>query len=172
MKKRTLKIVFAVVILFSVCSVIYAYRHPIILKWMTGSARMIGWPLRTTVYADDTIDRKIRIFHTDRYWDGGKTDCYILYLLSPYNFKTRHIISLNLQDHYAGVPSATSKYDYDLVLGILFQSETGAKFSDFRDDMKGYNFDPQMHISDRTILFRVPSKQKPEGSLIRIEYSE
>lgn len=133
---------------------------------------MIGWPVRATVYADDMINHRIRVFHTDSYWSGGKTDCYILYLLSPYAYKTKHIISLNLREHYAGVPSATDIKSYDLVFGILFQSETGAQFADFKDDMKGYDFDPHLNISNRTIRFYLPSKQEPGGSEIRIELSE
>jgi hypothetical protein len=139
---------------------------------MTGSARIVGLPVRATVFADDTIDQRIKVFHTDRQWNGKKTDCFFLYLLSPYTFKTKHIISIIRHSSYAGVPSATDKMAFDLVFGILFQSETGTKFSDFRDNANGYGFDPQMNETGGIILFRIPSKQKPEGSLIRIELSE
>ena len=159
-------------ILFSVFLILFVYRHPIIIKWITGSARVIGLPERATVYADGEIDKKIKVFHSDTYWDGRKADYYILYLLSPYSFQTKHIISLNIQDKYAGVPSATNKNAYDLVFGILFQSETGTQFSDFRDSLKGYGFDPHMDISGKTIRFNLPSNQKSEGSEIRIEFSE
>lgn len=163
--------VLVISVLFSVCLIVFIYRHPIILKWVTGSARVIGWPVRASVYADGKIDKRIKVFHSDKYWDNSKADYYILYILSPYTYKTKHIISLNVHDKYAGVPVATDKSAFDLVFGILFQSETGAHFSDFRDDMKGYGFDPRLDISDKTIRFYLPSKQK-DTSLIRIEFSE
>ena len=172
MKKRTSKIVLAVAGLFFVFFILVVYRHPIVLKWMTGSARVIGLPVRTSVYADGIIDKRIKVFHCDKYWDGGKADYYILYLLSPYSFKTKHIMSVNIPGKFAGVPTATNKVAFDLVFGILFQSETGTQFSDFRDDTRGYGFDPELDISGKTIRFNLPSNQKPGTSLIRIEFSE
>lgn len=172
MKKRTAKIVIAFSVLFSVFLTVFIYRHPIILRWITGSAKVIGWPVRASVYADGKIDKKIRVFHSDKYWNNNKTDYYILYILSPYSYRTKHIISLDIRDKYAGVPSATDKNSFDLVFGLLFQSETGTQFSDFRDEVKGYGFDPHMDISGKTIRFNVPSIQKPGVSLIRIEFSE
>jgi hypothetical protein len=170
MKKRISKTVLAISILVFVFLVLY--RHPIVLKWMTGSARMIGWPVRARVYADGGIDKKIKVFHSDTYWDGGKADYYILYILSPYSYKTKDILSLDIGYKYAGVPAVTDKSSFDLVFGILFQSETGSQFSDFRDDVKGYGFDPHLDISGKTIRFNLPSKQNPGISLIRIEFSD
>jgi hypothetical protein len=172
MKKRASKIVLAAFVLFSVFLIVFVYRHPIILKWMTGSAKVIGWPVRASVYADGEIDKKIRVFHSDKYLDSSKNDFYILYILSPYSYNTKHIISLDISDKSAGVPSVTDKNSFDLVFGILFQSETGTQFSDFRDELKGYGFDPHMDISGKTIRFNLPSKEKPGISLIRIEFSE
>jgi len=162
----------AITLLFTVFLILFVYRHPIVLKWITGSARVIGWPVRASVYADGEIDKKIKVFHSDKYWDGRKADCYILYILSPYTYKTKHIASIDIPGKNAGVPAFTDKNSFDLVFGILFQSETGTQFSDFRDAVKGYGLDPHIDISGKTIRFNLPSKQKPEPSLIRIEFSE
>ena len=172
MKKRTSKIVLAVAGLFLVFFILVVYRHPIVLKWMGGSARLIGLPVRASVYADGVIDKKIKVFHSDKYWDGHKTDNYILYILSPYLYKTKHIVSLDIPNKYAGVPVVTDKNTFDLVFGILFQSEPETQLADFRDNVKGYGFDPHMDIAGKTIRFNLPSKQKPGISLIRIEFSE
>ena len=157
---------------FIVLFILVVYRHPIVLKWMAGSARVIGREKRSSVYTDGEIDKKIRVFHANKSWDGQPSDYYILYLLSPYKFKTKHIISLNVRDKYAGVPAVTDKNTFDLVFGFLFQSKTGTQFSDFRDKVGGYGFDPHLDISGKTILFNLPSKQEPGISLIRIEFSE
>ncbi len=172
MKKRISKIVLAISALFLILLLLFAYRHPIVIKWMTGTARVIGWPVRARVYADGEIDKKIRVFHADTYRDGRTADCYILYILSTYTYNTKHVRSLDMRNKSAGVPAFTDKKSFDLVFGILFQSETGAQFSDFRDDLKGYGFDPRLEISGDTIRFNLPSKQKPEPSLIRIEFSK
>ena len=67
MKKRTSKIVLAVAGLFFVFFILIIYRHPIVLKWMTGSARVIGLPVRASVYADGVTDKRIKVFHCDKY---------------------------------------------------------------------------------------------------------
>jgi hypothetical protein len=172
MKKRTSKIVLTISVLFLILLILFVYRHPIVLKWTTGSARVIGWPVRASVYSDGVIEKKIKVFHSDKSWDGRKADGYILYIISPYSYSTKHIISVDVRDKYAGVPAFTDKNSFDLVFGILFQSETGTHFSDFRDAEKGYGFDPHVDISGKTIRFNLPSKQKPGISLIRIEFSE
>jgi len=172
MKRRNPKIVSAICLLVLVLLMIFVYRHPIIIKWMTGSARMIGRPVRATVFADEHIDKTIRVFHSDKNWDDSKADCYILYILSPYAYRTKHIISLEVVDKYAGVPSLTDKNSFDLVFGALFQSETATQFSDFKDEENGYGFDPHLDISGKTIRFTLPSKQAPGLCSIRIDLSE
>jgi hypothetical protein len=169
MRKRTSKIVRTLSILFCVFLMVFVYRHPIILRWITGSARVIGWPVRASVFSDGEIDKRIKVFHSDKYWDKSNGDYYILYIHSPYTYNTKHIISLDKPGKYAGVPAATDKNSFDLIFGILFQSKTGTQFSDFRDDVKGYGFDPHIDISGKIIRFRLPSKQNPGGSLIRID---
>ena len=82
------------------------------------------------------------------------------------------IISLDIRNKEAGVPAFTDKSTFDLVFGILFQSETGSQFSDLRNDIRGYGFDPHMEISGKTIRFNLPSKQKSGVSMIRIEFSQ
>src|SRR5712675_1930314 len=104
MKEKTSKIVLVLSILFLVFLILFVYRHPIILKWMTGSARLIGLPERATVYADGEIDKKIKVFHSDKYREGRRVDYYILYISSPYAYKTKHIVSLDIPGNYAGVP--------------------------------------------------------------------
>jgi hypothetical protein len=172
MKKRRSKIVLAIAVLFSVFFILILYRHPIVLKWMKGSARLVGLPVRASVYSDGQVDKSIKVFHPDMYWNGRKADYYILYIISPYTYKTKHIVSLDIREKCAGVPAVTDKNSFDLVFGILFQSETGTQFSDFRNDEKGYGFDPHLDISGRIIRFNLPSKQKKEPSMIRIEFSE
>jgi hypothetical protein len=84
----------------------------------------------------------------------------------------KHIISLDIHDNRAGVPAMTDKNTFDLVFGVLFQSETGTQFTDFKDELKGYGFDPHLNISGKSIRFYLPSKNRNELSLIRIEISE
>jgi fructose-1,6-bisphosphatase/inositol monophosphatase family enzyme len=69
-------------------------------------------------------------------------------------------LSLNKKDNYAGGPSSTNVRDYDIIAGLLFQSEVGAHFTPMQDDMKGFNFDPKLTFTDRQILLKIPKTAK------------
>jgi hypothetical protein len=70
------------------------------------------------------------------------------------------IISINLQDNYVGRPAGMTRMDYDIVFGQMFQGEVGAHFSQFQDDMKGYNFDPKLVSIDNQIKLNIPPAAK------------
>jgi hypothetical protein len=57
------------------------------------------------------------------------------------------------------------------ISGYLFQSETGGHFDPFEDDMKGYNFNPQLSFTDRQIRFNIPPNTLNFDS-IRIELAK
>lgn len=77
-------------------------------------------------------------------------------------------LNVNLNEEWIGKPVGTSKKDYDFILGYLFQSKTGGYFTPFQDDIKGFNFDPQLSFTDRHIKFKVPLNKLKFDSL-RIE---
>lgn len=79
----------------------------------------------------------------------------------PYAENSRlKILSLNKKDNYAGGPSSTNIRDYDIVAGLLFQSEVGAHFTPMQNEMKGFNFDPQLAFTDRLITLKIPPAAK------------
>ena len=85
-----------------------AINHPIILKWVTGSARIIGKPINATVYTNGQINHGIKVYHVDKYWNGKDADYYILYAANAADNSKLKFFSLNRKDNYAGRPSATT----------------------------------------------------------------
>ncbi|MBS1667764.1 MAG: hypothetical protein JST58_10335 [Bacteroidetes bacterium] len=131
--------------------------HPIILKWLYGTAGLIGKPIHVSVYTNGRINNDIKVFHTNKYWDTNeKADNYILYLKEFDSLGMLKFFNINLKEKWIGRPVGTSVYDYDFVFGRLFQSETGGHFTPFQDDMKGFDFDPQLSFTDKQIKFNVP----------------
>ena len=130
-------------------------NHPIVAKWLIGSARLIGRPINASVYTNGKLNSEIKIFHADKYWNGQKADYFLLY--TPYaENNPLKVISLNRKDSYVGRPSSTNIRDYDFFSGLLFQSEVGAKFANFKDDMKGFNYDPQLSFIGKQIKLNIP----------------
>ena len=167
--RKLLQILVALLLIFVVAVGLISINHPIIIKWLSGTARHIGKPITATVYTNGQINNDIKVFHVDKYWKGGRADYYIIYV--PYADKSRlKFFSLNKKDNYAGCPVSTNIRDYDLIAGHLFQSEVGAHFTPFSDDMKGFDFDPHLSFSNKQINLNIPATVKElRCDSIRIE---
>lgn len=155
--RKLLKIIVGLLFLLAVAVGLTSINHPIILKWLSGSARHIDKPIQAKVYTDGQINKDIKVFHVDKYWGSSeKANNYLLSLTEYDSLGMLKFFNINLNEKWIGRPVGTSKKDYDFIAGHLFQSETGGHFSPFQDDMKGFNFDPQLSFTDGQIKFNVP----------------
>jgi hypothetical protein len=153
-----------------VIGALFINTHPIVLKWCGGSARIIGKPVDATVYTNGQTNNNVKIFHVDKYWNGEKADYFILYIPYAEDQSQLKFSGLDRQNNFALKPSSASINDYDFIAGYLFQSEVGAKFSTFQDDMKGYGFDPKLIFIDRKIKLNVsPLAKELKCDSIRVE---
>jgi hypothetical protein len=139
-----------------------------LLKWADGTARIIGKPINATVYTNGQINNGIKVYRVDKYWDGERTNDYLLSLTEFDAEGKLKFINIDLKEKWIGRPGCTDTDCYKSIHGYLFQSETGGRFVPFDDDMKGYNFNPQLSFTDRQIRFNIPSNQLRFDS-IRIE---
>lgn len=131
--------------------VVIERTHPILFKWLTGNARYIGKSINATVYTDGNISNKIKVYR-----NNYLPDDYLLALSEPDGDGMLKYINLNLDKKWVGRPVSTNIRNYDVINESLYQSNVGAHFTDFRDDMKGFNFDPHLHHSGDTIKFNAP----------------
>ena len=148
--RKLLKIVFGLLILFAVAVGLTSINHPIILKWVAGSARHHGKPIPATVYTNGHLNDHIKVFYSD------ERNNYLVSLAEYDSSGMFKFFNINLDEKWIGKPAGTSRNDYDFIAGHLFQSETGGQFSPFQDDMKGFDFDPQISYTDRQIKFNMP----------------
>ena len=161
--RKFLKIIFGLLILFAVAVGLTSINHPIILKWVIGSARHFGKPIPATVYANGQVNDQIKVFYTD------EPNNYLLSLTEFDSLGMLKFLNINLGEKWIGRPVGISKKDYDLIAGHLFLSETGQHFTPFQDDMKGFNFDPQLLFTDSQIKFNMPpNKLKFDSVRIRL----
>ena len=120
--RKLLKIVLVLLILFAVAIGLTSINHPIILKWVTGSARHFGQSIPATVYSNGQVNHHIKVFYTD------EPNNYLLSLGEYDSLATLKFININLNEKWIGRPVGTSKKDYDFIAGHLFLSETGKNF--------------------------------------------
>ncbi|WP_207492527.1 hypothetical protein [Aridibaculum aurantiacum] len=148
--RKTVKIVLALLVILALAVGLTSINHPIILKWLTGSAKHHGAPMSATVYTNGKVNDHIKVFYTD------EAKSYLVSLAEYDNAGKLEFMNINLDEKWIGRPAAMSSRDYDLIAGHLFQSETGGKFSPFQDDIKGFNFDPQLSFEGKQIKFNMP----------------
>jgi len=130
--------------------------HPIILGWLSGTARNIGKPINAKIYTGGKINNEIKIYKVNSYWGGKNADNYLLSLKTFDKYGMLKFINIDLKDKWVGRPVGTSIDAYDTINGYLFQSDVGGHFVDFQDDMKGFNLDPQLTCTGKQISFKVP----------------
>jgi len=133
-------------------------NHPIILKWVSGSARHLGSAMPATVFTNGIINDHVKVFYGD---DG---DSYIV-SLAAFDQGMLQFININFRENWIGRPAATSENDYDLIAGHLFLSDAGGKFTPFGDDIKGLGFDPQLSLAGNEIQFNLPPGKLPFDSI-------
>jgi hypothetical protein len=169
--RKLLKIILGLLIVITVTAGLTSIDHPIILKWFLGTARVIGKPIKATVYTNGQINYDIKIFHVQKYHEGTDANYYIVY--TPYTSDSTglKVFIINKKGYsYVGRPSGTSIRDYDFIAGVLFQSDVGELFTTFQNDMKGYDFDPKLTINNRQIKLDVsPIAEELKCDSIRIE---
>lgn len=118
---KFLKITIALLLLFAVSIALISFNHPIVLKWVTGSARIVGKSITATVYTNGRINHDIKVFHVDKHCDGTDADYYILYIsYIPDPFSKLKFFIVSKKYNYAGRPVGTGIRDYDFITGYLF----------------------------------------------------
>src|SRR5690606_30610724 len=102
---KILKIVVVLLILFAVVVGLTSFNHPILLKWLSGSARHIGKPIQANVYTDGRINNDIKVFHIDKYWNSDqKANNFLLSLRDYDSLGMLKYININLNEKWIGSP--------------------------------------------------------------------
>jgi len=161
---RKILIISALIILFSGIAIRAIYNvHPIILKYLVGEARNLGKPISARVYADGRINNSIQV-----YLDPKNKNDFLLHLKEHDNHGMLEYIDINLNYKFVGRTICSAKDCYDTINGRLFQDDTGDHFVDFKNDIKGVNFDPQLIFSNYEIKLNMPTRWLKFDS-VRIE---
>jgi hypothetical protein len=161
-------------LIFAVTMVIVYNTHPIVLKWLSGTARIIGKPINATVYTDGHPNNDIKVYQCEYNWDGKKTKHDNYYLLSLKEFDPSwrlNFINVDTNVKKVGTSICTANSCYDFVEGVLFQDQTGSLFVDFKDNLKGLDFDPNLAFHGNEIKFNIPPHMLRFDS-IRIELNK
>jgi len=149
---RKVLIVFGVIILAASFAIgIIHNEHPIIFKYLSGEARDLGKPINAKVYIDGHIDDSIQIYINSQ----GRKD-FLLHLKKHDSTGMLEYININLDYKFVGRTICSAKDCYDTINGRLFQDETGNHFVDFKDDIKGTDFDPKLTFNNYEIKLNMP----------------
>jgi len=155
---RKKHIYISIILLLGIIMAITSINNPILLKWVDGSARFIGRPIKVESYLNGKLNGKIKVFHVNKYWNKEPADYYIIN--SAEFYERIEFFSVNKTDTYVGCPSSVNERNYDIVFGFLFQSEIGSTFIPIQNKIKGLNFNPNLKIFENEIILNLPSFDK------------
>lgn len=80
MQRKLFKISILLILSFFVLIGFTYKKYPILIKWIAGTARIIGKPIKATVYTNGLINSRIKVYHVDTYWQGGSANNYLVSL--------------------------------------------------------------------------------------------
>ena len=63
--RNIIKFIVVLIIVIAVAVGLTSINHPIILKWVAGSAKPHGNPMPTKVYANGRVTDNIKVYYTD-----------------------------------------------------------------------------------------------------------
>jgi hypothetical protein len=150
--------------------IIIVWTNPIILNFLTGTARILNDEIECKVYIDDreVSGAKVFISKSD-FYEREELDYLILYLWDIDVCKQYPVLIIDKKDNKIKIPNA-SKKNYDLFFAILFQSDSGANVMIPIDDkLKGLGFEPNLKIEKNHIEFELLEKNKIQKTIIKIE---
>jgi hypothetical protein len=149
-RSAIVKIILGLIILSAVTVGILSIDHPIILKWVTGSARHYGRSIDAAIYTNEQVNDRIRIFYSD------EPNNYLLSIRENDSSEVYNFFNLNIQEKWIGRPVNISERDYDFIMGHLFINKSVEHFSPIKDETKVNNFDPQLTVINKQIKFNMP----------------
>jgi len=163
MKKVIIFTTIAGILLFAFVS----HSYPIILKVVTGSARILSSPIDATIKIDGENEPSARCFAVKSSFNGNPADYLVLWVGNPSAIYGREILIVDRLHDDLGLPNA-GDLDYELLGGrLLFQSESGSMYVPFKST-KFDSQDPQIQFSEKYIRFVVPHSPILEGKNIEI----
>jgi hypothetical protein len=154
--KKLLIISAGLFLLYIVLSVMLEINYPIVSKWLYGNARILGKPINAIVYTDGHINNDIKVYREKTDWDGKNANGYVLNLKYFDKYQMLKFIYIDLDYKWVGRPVSSNEANYYLINGSLFQSDVAYHCVDFKDDMKGFNFDPHLRFTNKEIKFNIP----------------
>lgn len=122
-------------------------KNPILIKWVTGTARFIGRPEHARIYTDGKENDKVKLFKT-KTRDETETEYWVLYFQSETGKQFKPVLCFELLNKILWRPNSSVK-DYNYVFGFLFQSESGDGFKTEEDTI------PIMYNNNQ-VSFKVP----------------
>lgn len=148
---------------------IFIFINPIVGKFLTGTARIIGKNIDCEVYIDGKKKTDATVYKSDsNFVENEKRNYLILYLRNVKSYEGIPVFVIDKENEIVMLPNA-SKKDYDLVFGNLLQSDSGANVMiPINDKLKGLGVEPNLRITEKNIEFEIIVKNKIQKIKINI----
>ena len=154
---KKIAVIIFTIFLFSVV----IFTNPILGKYITGTARLIGKPIDAEIYINEKKDTNAKVFHSNSdFYNKQKRDYLILYLRNVTTYNGIDVYVIDKKNKIAYFPNS-GENNYNVYFGNLLQSDSGANVMvSINDSLKGLGFDPKLVIQKNIIEFEIVDSQK------------
>ena len=163
------KIFLFIVISTTLISIVVVFRNPIIGKFLTGTAKIIGKETKSEIYINGKRELDAKLFIAKSNFDATeKRDYLILYLRDLKDYNGTPALIIDRENQIVKIPNASEK-DYNLVFENLLQSDSGANVMiPINDKIKGLGFEPNLKFADKKITFNTLEDNNINQILIKM----
>ena len=152
MKVKKNAFIIVPIFLFSVV----IFTNPIIGKYLSGTARLIGKPIDAKIYISEKKSAEAKVFYSNSdFYNKQKRDYLILYLRSVKTYNGIAVFVIDKKNEIVYFPNSSDS-DYNVYFENLLQSDSGANVMvPINDSLKGLGFDPKLVIQKSKIEFEI-----------------
>ena len=157
MKVKKIALIIFPIFLFSVV----IFTNPIIGKYLSGTARLIGKQFDAEIYIGEKKNENAKVFYSNSdFYNKQKRDYLILYLRSVKAYNGIAVFVIDKKNEIVYIPNS-SKSNYNIYFENLLQSDSGANvLVPINDSLKGLGFDPKLVIQKNKIEFEILDSEK------------
>lgn len=155
------KLFIFVLVSFVLVTIIIVLRNPIIGKFFSGTARLIGKETKSEIYIDGKKKSDAKLFLSrSNFEETEKRDYLILYLRDVKDYDGIPVLIIDKENQIVKFPNSNEK-DYDVVFENLLQSDSGANVMvPLNNKLKGLGFEPNLKIENNVIKFKMLVENK------------
>lgn len=147
------KFLIIISVTFAVFFLLVLSSGGMLLRLLYGNLQFLH-PQKAIILSNNSILNDARLFRKSKLFNGKEVNRYVL--IAGEKETSYEVFIINLDTNHVGVPNS-NKSTYRLWLRkYLLHTDNGERYVRLSDGVKGWDFNPDSRIENKTISFTIP----------------